>query len=71
MAKGWVQEAGPVVSFAQAMGNGYKTEVRLGLDINTTAALTQGIGNSTAPQQVCSPGTGVPSRFPLGEASFA
>lgn len=39
MANGWVQEAGPVVSFAQTMGNAYRTEVRLGLDINTTSAL--------------------------------
>lgn len=39
MANGWVQEAGPVVSFAQTMGNAYKTEIRLGLDLNTTSAL--------------------------------
>jgi len=39
MANGWLQEAGPVVSFAQTLGNAYRTEVRLGLDVNTTSAL--------------------------------
>lgn len=39
MANGWAQEAGPVVSFAQTMGNAYRTEIRFGTSAATTSAL--------------------------------
>ena len=39
VANGWVQEGGPVVSFAQTLGNAYKTEIRLALTNSTTSAL--------------------------------
>lgn len=40
-ANGWLQEAGPVVSFSQTMGDVYNTEVRLALNGDTRAALAQ------------------------------
>lgn len=39
VANGWVQEAGPVASFAQTMGNAYKTEIRFALTGSTDSAL--------------------------------
>lgn len=39
IANGWAQEAGPVVSFAQTMGNAYKTEIRFAYTDSTKSAL--------------------------------
>lgn len=41
MANGWVQEAGPVVSFAQTMGNAYKTEIRFAFTGSPDSVIVQ------------------------------